>query len=69
MSDNVRITLNELRKRMDAGEQFTFIDTRNPQAWGESDEKVPGALRMTLNDFQNHFSELPRNKPIVAYCT
>jgi hypothetical protein len=36
MPDDLRITVNELRKRMAAGEDFTFIDTRNPQAWAQS---------------------------------
>ena len=30
-----RVTVDEVRERMDRGEQFTFVDTRNPQAWAE----------------------------------
>ena len=69
MADNIRITVNELRKRMDAGDQFVFIDARNPQAWGESDMKLPGAIRVPADQLDQHLAEIPRNKPLVAYCT
>jgi len=35
---------DELKRRMEAGEDFTFIDVRNPQAWAESDVKLPEAV-------------------------
>ena len=41
MPDNLRIAVDDLRKRMEAGEDFVFIDTRNPQAWSQSDVKLP----------------------------
>ena len=69
MADVPRITPAELKERMTAGEEFTFIDIRNPQAWGESDVKIPGALRVTMDDLDQNLSRIPRNKPIVVYCT
>jgi rhodanese-related sulfurtransferase len=69
MPDDLRITIDDWRKRMDAGEDFTIIDTRNPQAWSESNEKIPQAIRVPVDGFQEHLSEIPKNKPIVAYCT
>jgi hypothetical protein len=32
-----RVTVDEVRERMERGEQFAFVDTRNPQAWGEAE--------------------------------
>jgi rhodanese-related sulfurtransferase len=64
-----RITVNELKKRMDAGEDFTLIDVRNPQAWAESDIMMPEAIRIPLDDVEQHLSQIPKNKPVVAYCT
>jgi rhodanese-related sulfurtransferase len=69
MSDNLRITVDEVRRRMGAGEQFAFIDTRNPQAWGESDVNLPGAIRVPADKLDEHISEIPKDKPIVTYCT
>lgn len=69
MVDAPRITVNELRKRMEAGEDFTLIDTRNPQAWAESDTMMPDAIRVPLDNVEENLSRIPRDKPIVAYCT
>ena len=69
MPDDLRITVDELRKRMDAGEDFVFIDTRNPQAWAQSDTMLPEALRIPLDSLEQRLSEIPKNKPIVTYCT
>ena len=68
MSDALRITVDELRKRMDAGEDFVVIDTRNPQAWAESDVKLPEAIRVPAENVREHLSKIPKTKPIVAYC-
>jgi rhodanese-related sulfurtransferase len=69
MSDDLRITVAELQKRMEAGEDFTIIDTRNPQAWAEALEIVPEAIRVPLDSLDEQVSRIPKNKPIVAYCT
>jgi rhodanese-related sulfurtransferase len=42
MADAPRMTVNELKRRMDAGEDFTIIDTRNPTEWAESDTDASG---------------------------
>lgn len=69
MADNIRITVDELRKRMNAGEEFVFVDTRNPQAWAESDVKIPGAIRVPADRVEQHLAAIPRDKPIITYCT
>jgi rhodanese-related sulfurtransferase len=69
MPQDVRITVDELRKRMEAGEDFTIIDARNPQAWSESSEKLPDALRIPVDAFEQNISRIPRDKPVVVYCT
>ncbi len=69
MADAPRITAEELKRRMDAGEQFTMIDVRNPQAWAEGDTVIPGAIRVTLDKLDESLSRIPKNKPVVGYCT
>lgn len=69
MADDLRITVDELRRRMDSGEDFLFIDTRNPQAWENSSQKLPGAVRIPSDALEQYLSNIPRNKPIVTYCT
>jgi hypothetical protein len=45
-----RVTVDELKQRMDRGEQFAFVDTRNPKAWGEAESKLPGAIRVPADE-------------------
>jgi len=69
MSEAARITVNELKKRMDAGEEFTLIDVRNPHAWAESDKMIPNAIRITADDLEQHLAQIPKTRPAVANCT
>jgi len=69
MPDAPRITVQELKRRMDAGEDFTVIDTRNPNAWAETDTVIPEAIRVPLDELEQNLSRIPKNRPVVAYCT
>jgi rhodanese-related sulfurtransferase len=64
-----RITTDEVGERMKRGEQFTFVDTRNPVAWGESDEKLPNAIRVPADEVAQHLDEIPKNRAVITYCT
>jgi rhodanese-related sulfurtransferase len=64
-----RVTVEEVKERMDRGEQFAYVDTRNPVAWGESDVKLPGAIRVPANELEQHLSEIPRDRAVITYCT
>ena len=65
----LRITVEELKKRMEAGEDFTVIDVRNPQAWAESEVQIPEAIRVALDELDKNLYRIPKSKPVVAYCT
>jgi rhodanese-related sulfurtransferase len=69
MADAPRITVQELKRRMDAGEDFTVIDVRNPQAWAETDTVIPEAIRVSLDTLEDNLPRIPKNRPAVAYCT
>ena len=69
MADAPRITIEELKGRMDAGEDFTLIDTRNPQAWAESDTQMPEAIRVPVEELEVNLPRIPKGRPVVAYCT
>ena len=64
-----RITVEELKRRMDNGEKFTVIDVRNPKAWAEADTVTPGAIRVPLDELEGNSPRIPKNRPVVAYCT
>ena len=64
-----RVTPEQVMTRLARGEPIVFIDSRNPKAWGESDVKIPGAIRVEADRVRDHLAEIPRGRPIVAYCT
>jgi rhodanese-related sulfurtransferase len=69
MPDAPRITVQLLRKRMEAGEEFVFLDVRNPEAWAESEAIVPNAIRVPLGSFEQKLRHIPKERNIVTYCT
>ena len=69
MADAPRIAVDELNRRMEAGETFTVIDVRNPQAWAESDTMLPEAIRVSLDKLEENLPKIPKNRPVVVYCT
>jgi rhodanese-related sulfurtransferase len=69
MTNAPRITVEDLKRRMDAGEDFTIVDVRNPTAWAESDTAIPEAIRVPLEELEQNLPRIPKNRPVVAYCT
>ena len=64
-----RVTVDEVKERMDRGEAFTFVDTRNPKAWAEADTKLPGAIRISADEAEQHLDQIPRDRTVITYCT
>jgi len=64
-----RITVDEVGERLNRGEQFAFVDTRNPEAWAESDQKLPGAIRVPADELEQHVNEIPHDRAVITYCT
>jgi rhodanese-related sulfurtransferase len=69
MADAPRITVAQLKRRMNAGEDFTIIDVRNPKAWAESDTVIPEAIRVPIDELEQNLPRIPKSRPVVAYCT
>ena len=68
-TDVRRISAEDVKSRLERGEPLVFLDSRNPKAWSESSVKLPGAIRVESDRVKEHLDEIPRDKPIVAYCT
>lgn len=64
-----RVTIDEVKERLDRGEELVFVDTRNPQAWGESDSKLPGAIRVPAGEIEQHLDQIPTGRTVITYCT
>src|SRR5262245_19287838 len=64
-----RISVDELKRKLDAKEEIVIIDTRKGSAWIGSLVKIKGAIHITLDELEAKMNEFPRDKQIVAYCT
>jgi rhodanese-related sulfurtransferase len=69
VSQPTRVTVEEVKERMDRGEQFAFVDTRNPHAWGEAETVLPGAIRIPAGEVGAHLGEIPCGRTVITYCT
>ena len=69
MTEPDRISTEEVKRRLDAGQQITFLDTRSDDAWSKADSQIPGSTRIRPDDVEQHLHEIPRQGLIVTYCT
>ncbi len=67
--DELRITPQEVKRRMDHGDNVAFVDSRNPTAWGNATTMLPHAIRVPADEVEQHLSEIPRDSMVAAYCT
>lgn len=62
-----RITPEELRQMLEAGEEIVVVDVRSAL---ESDvDSVPGALRIPLEDLEARHGDIPRDRDIILFCS
>jgi len=64
-----RITKEELKAKMDKGEDVIVLDVRTGGSYTSSKIKIKGAVRFVPNDIDVWSKSLPKNKEIVTYCT
>jgi rhodanese-related sulfurtransferase len=64
-----RISVDELHRRMDAGEMPLIVDVRSNTARALEPRHIPGALHLPLQGFEAHIEELPRDREIILYCS
>jgi rhodanese-related sulfurtransferase len=63
------VTAYEVKQMIDSGAHVIFVDTRNPTAWGQASNKLPGAIRIPADEVNQHLRELPSEGTVVTYCT
>ena len=69
LPDIERVTVDELKKVVDNGEDLLIVDVRNPTDYSASDVKLPGAVRVAFNNFDADSATLDSTKDAVTYCT
>lgn len=64
-----KISVEELKQRLDAGEAISVVDVRHPLALELDPETIPGAMNFTMEEIEHRHHEIPRDRDIVLYCT
>ncbi len=62
-----RITPEELRDRLDAGDDLYIVDLRG--ALGSEVISVPGAIRLSAEQLSANHAEIPRDREIILFCS
>jgi len=63
-----RITPEELKQKMDAGEDILIVDLRHALDFDASPETIPGALHVDAADLEEAYEVIPRDREIVLFC-
>ncbi len=64
-----RISVDELYRAIQSGEDPLIIDVRTGGARAADPRRIPGALAMQLSELDQRLAQLPANREIVLYCT
>ena len=64
-----RIAKEELKAKMDKGEDILILDVRTGASYNGSNIKIKGAMRFAPNDVDAWSKNLPKDKEIITYCT
>jgi len=62
-----RIAPEELRQKLEAGEEVVVVDVRS--ALESESDSVPGALRIPLEDLATRHGDIPRDRDIILFCS
>jgi len=63
-----RITPEELKHKLDAGEAVMVLDVRHPLEFAAEPQTIPGALYLPLEDLDKGHQKIPRDRDVALYC-
>lgn len=63
-----RITPEELKQKIDAGEDIIVVDLRHSLDFDANPETIPGALHIDAAEFEEAYEVIPRDREIVLFC-
>jgi membrane protein DedA with SNARE-associated domain len=64
-----RITPEDLKQRLDAGQEVVILDLRTPLDVAAAPYVIPGARWVTTDALDEHAAEIARDRDLVVYCT
>jgi rhodanese-related sulfurtransferase len=64
-----RISVAELTAMLAAAEPPLVVDVRTRGALTIEPRRIPGSLRLGLEEIEERMAELPRGREVILYCT
>lgn len=64
-----QISVQELERRLGRGERIAVVDVRQPSGYDAFPGEIPGSMRIPPAELPARYEDLPRDRPIVLYCT
>jgi membrane protein DedA with SNARE-associated domain len=64
-----RITPEELREKIRAGEEVIIVDLRQSLSFAADPETIPGAQHFDPKELEQHHEKIPRDREVILYCT
>ncbi len=64
-----RITVDELKEKLDSGEPLAIVDLRHSMDFEADPETIPGAYRVDAKELEQKGNSLPHDRDIILYCT
>ncbi len=65
-SNETETDVNELKRKIDAKEDFFLLDVREPNEYQIG--KIPGSTLIPLGEVPQRVNEIPRDKEIIVHC-
>jgi membrane protein DedA with SNARE-associated domain len=62
-----RVTPEELKQKLDAGEEVMVLDVRHPFEFAADPRTIPGAFYLPLEDLDKEHSRIPRDRDVFIY--
>lgn len=64
-----RITVDELRRKQEAGEELVLLDLRSSADLALDPSLIRGARHLAMDQIESHQHTLPRDREIIVYCS
>ncbi|HTK37217.1 MAG TPA: hypothetical protein VL325_01880 [Pyrinomonadaceae bacterium] len=64
-----KISVGEVKKLKEMGRDVTMVDSRSAEAWGKSNIKAEGAVRIPPDDIERYVNAVSPDEFVVTYCT
>jgi membrane protein DedA with SNARE-associated domain len=64
-----RITADQLKTKLDSGEEVVIVDLRGSMDFEADPDMIPGAVHLEVHDVEHVKDELARAPEVVLYCT